>query len=225
METILKRKKEPAPVIKMLLVFGILSSLLYVGTDILASLQYVGYSYLNQVFSELQATGAPTRQFVVVMMSVYNALTVLFAIGIMMADKRKRAFMTGLMLIVYAVSGEATTLFFAMNMRGVPATYNDTAHQILTIVFVVCMLLYIVFSFRLFDGKFFHYSIATIAVVVLFGTLAGLYGPRLAANEPTPWIGIMERVNIYACLAWIIVLAIKSLRLRRSVLEGKPQFG
>lgn len=46
---------------KVLLVCGIVSSALYIGTDILASMPYPGYSYTAQQVSELSAIGAPTR--------------------------------------------------------------------------------------------------------------------------------------------------------------------
>jgi len=34
----------------------------------------------------------------------------------------------------------------------------------------------------------------------------------MAANEPTPWMGIEERTNIYATMLWAAVLAIGLLR-------------
>ena len=48
----------------VLLVCGILSSLLYVGTDVSAALRWERYSYADQTVSELSAIAAPTRPFV-----------------------------------------------------------------------------------------------------------------------------------------------------------------
>ena len=42
---------------KVLLVCGILSSLLYVATDVLGNLLYEGYSYADNTWSELFAIG------------------------------------------------------------------------------------------------------------------------------------------------------------------------
>jgi hypothetical protein len=50
---------------KALLVSGVLASLLYLGTDVLAALLYEGYSYTDQTVSELSAIGSPTRHLVV----------------------------------------------------------------------------------------------------------------------------------------------------------------
>jgi len=47
--------------LKLWLICGILPSLLYVATDVMASWRYEGYSYTDQTYSELLATGAPTR--------------------------------------------------------------------------------------------------------------------------------------------------------------------
>jgi hypothetical protein len=34
----------------------------------------------------------------------------------------------------------------------------------------------------------------------------------MVANQPTPWMGIEERVNTYATMLWLAVLAIALLR-------------
>jgi hypothetical protein len=41
-----------------------------------------------------------------------------------------------------------------------------------------------------------------------------LDGPRIAANLPTPWVGLWERINIGVFLLWVVVLAIALLRRR-----------
>jgi len=48
---------------RFLLACGVASSVLYVGTDIAASIRYEGYSYTSQAVSELMAVAAPTKQF------------------------------------------------------------------------------------------------------------------------------------------------------------------
>jgi hypothetical protein len=56
----------------LLLICGILSSLLYVGTDILAGTLWEGYSFTSQAVSELSAIGAPTRPLVVPLYLAYD---------------------------------------------------------------------------------------------------------------------------------------------------------
>jgi hypothetical protein len=200
---------------KFLLVCGILSSLLYVGTDILATMRYEGYSYTSQTISELMAIGAPTRPFMVAPMSVYNVLVIAFGIGVWgVAGRKRRLRSTGILLVVYgAVS--AVGPFSPMHMRGAELSATDTMHIIITGVIVLLTLLYIGFGAGA-DGKWFrHYSIATILAIIVFGTFAGLQGPRVAAGLSTPWVGAMERLNVYSSMLWVLVLAIVLLRAEK----------
>ncbi len=58
-------------------------------------------------------------------------------------------------------------------------------------------------------GKGFRiYSIATFLVLVVFGILTFRDAPAISINEPTPLIGVWERINIGVFLLWVIVLAI-----------------
>jgi hypothetical protein len=85
-------------------------------------------------------------------------------------------------------------------------------HAIITGVGVLFYLLAIGFGATALGKRFRLYSVGTILILVVFGTLSGLDGPRLAANLPTPWMGVWERINIYVTMFWIMVLAIALLR-------------
>jgi hypothetical protein len=39
-----------------------------------------------------------------------------------------------------------------------------------------------------------------------------LEGTRIAANLPTPWIGVWERINIATFMLWVVVFAIVLMR-------------
>jgi len=53
--------------------------------------------------------------------------------------------------------------------------------------------------------------------------------PRLAANLPTPWMGVWERINIGVFLLWVSVLAIALLRAQverpKDNLDGRSDSG
>jgi hypothetical protein len=102
-------------------------------------------------------------------------------------------------------------------------------HITLTIALVLLMLSAMVFGAAAFGKGFRVYSIATIVLLLVFGTLAGLDGPRIATNQPTPWIGVTERINIGVFLLWVAVLAAALLRApveRREEHPGvQPRFG
>ena len=48
--------------------------------------------------------------------------------------------------------------------------------------------------------------------MILFGALAAPYGARLAAGEPTPGFGLVERISVYSSLLWIAVVSITLMR-------------
>jgi hypothetical protein len=91
-------------------------------------------------------------------------------------------------------------------------TWTDTLHLVLASVTVLLMLLAIVCAASAFGNPFRRYSIATLAILVAFGALTFVDAPRLAANLPTPWMGVWERINIGVFLLWVVVLAVVLLR-------------
>jgi hypothetical protein len=208
-------------VLKVLLVCGILSSLLYAGTDILAAMRWEGYSYTSQTISELMAIGAPTRPLLVALLSVYNPLVIAFGIGVWGSAGRKSGLrVTGILMVAYGAVGFVGLLFAPMHLRGAEGSATDTMHAIVTSVLVLLILLFIGFGAAA-RGKGFHlYSIATILILLVFGALAGLQGPRIAAQLPTPWLGVMERVNVYFSLLWVLMLAVVRLRAQGSASTG-----
>ena len=76
---------------KVLLVCGIVSSTLYFAADVLASLRYPGYSYTDQVISELSAVGAPTRPLLVPLYLAYSVLVIAFGVGVWSSADPTRA--------------------------------------------------------------------------------------------------------------------------------------
>ena len=205
---------------KALLVCGILASRLYVGTDIFAAMRWEGYSYTSQSVSELRAIGAPTRPFLIPFLFIYGALEIAFGYGVREAAGQKRALrFTGVLLIVPGIV-DLVAPFFPMHLRGAEKTLTDTMHVILTVVTVLLILLIIGFGAAA-NGKWFRlYSYATILVLIIFGALAFLDGPQIAANMPTPWMGVRERINIFGFMLWMMVLAIVLLRAQGTLLHN-----
>ena len=201
-------------VTRILLVCGIVSSLVYICTDIVAAISWEDYSYTSQMISELMAIGAPTRPLLVTSFSVYNALVIAFGIGVWLSTGVKRSLrIVGTLMVAYAVVGLVGLLFAPMHLRGAEATLTDTMHIIVTGVISILILLLIGFGATA-DGKWFRlYSIGSIVTILVFGALAGLLGgPRIAAGLPNPWLGVMERVSVYFSMLWVLVLAIVLLR-------------
>jgi hypothetical protein len=191
---------------QILLACGILSSLLYIGRDLAAWLSYPGYDFPNQVISELSAIGLPSRGIDIAMGRSYAALLVLFAAGIWLSAGQRRALrVTGVLLAASAIYG---WFWPPMHMRGQPTGLTDTLHIVWTAAWLVMTLAAMGFAASVLGRRFQYYTAATVAVMVLFGTLTGMQGGRLAAGLPTPFVGVYERINIGAFLLWVVVLAI-----------------
>ena len=98
--------------------------------------------------------------------------------------------------------------FAPMHQRGAKGTLTDTLHITVTIMLVLFILLTVGFGANTFGKRFRLYSVGTILMLVGFGALTGLEGPRLAANLPTPWMGVHERINVFGFMLWVAVLAV-----------------
>jgi multimeric flavodoxin WrbA len=197
-------------IVAVLLACGVLSSLLYVATDVVASLRWVGYSYVDQAVSELNAIGSPTRPLTLALFSVYNLLVIAFAGGVWASAGKKRSVrVAAVMLVVYAVVGAVTNVFSPMHVRGSATAGTDIGHIILTAVEVFSIVLFMAFGSGARAKGFRLYSVATILILIVAGAVVGAQAPHMtAAAASTPWAGILERVNIYGTLMWVLVFAV-----------------
>ncbi len=197
---------------EVLLGWGALSSLLYVAADVLGAVRHEGYDLASRTISELSAVGAPTRMIAVSLALAYDVLVIGFGVAVWECARGKRALrVTGALLVAFGAIGFAAP-FFPMHARGAPPSLTDAMHVALTSLNVLLILLQLAFGSAAFGRRFRLYSIATFAVVLAFGALAGLDGPRIAAGQPTPWVGVTERVCVGAYLLWVAVLDLALLR-------------
>ena len=202
---------------RVLLLSGILSSLVYIATDVLGGLRYPGYSFSSQAISELMATGAPSEAFVDPLFLIYGVLVLAFGVGMVRAAGRSRPLrIAGMLLIAYAAIGFTGPTLFEMSPRGAAGPGDDTPHILLTGALVLLQLLTITFASFALGKRFRVYSFATLFILVGFGVLSAPYGARLAAGQPTPGFGIIERILIYSSLVWTAVLSLSLLRRLRS---------
>lgn len=194
---------------KVLLICGILTSIIYVATDILAGTLYAGYSFTSQAVSELFAIGAPTSGLVVPLFTVSSLLLLAFAFGVWKSSspRRSRALrIMALMIIGNAVVSLILWNFFPMHMRGGEMTFTDTMHVILAInPFVPLTVVLGIVAFR---NWFRFYSIGTILMMIVLSILGFMYVSQFAAQQATPWVGLYERISQYGTMLWVAVLAI-----------------
>ena len=206
---------------KWLLGCGIASSTVYFAMDILGSLRWEGYSYLDQTVSELAALGAPSRPIAAPLGMLYNVLVLPFAAGVWSLASRN----TRLWYAAGAIAGVAlagiVAAFFPIQMRGAGVwTINETMHVTLTSITVLCIIVAMIAGAKAGGRTFFVYSMVSFVVMLVAGAIAGRMGEALAANLPTPWMGVAERACIFSYLVWVIALAAVLMRKRAGVLHG-----
>jgi hypothetical protein len=195
------------PLATLLLACGIAAPLLYVAMNAIIPLRFEGYSVTAQTVSELSAIGAPTRALWVPLGALYAALVIAFGIGVWsVAGTTSKPLRV--VAVVTVVNGALSLVWPPMHLRGAEFSLTDTLHIVWSAITVVMMLIAVAFGATAFGARFRRYSIATFIVMVVFGGLTGIEGPRIAANLPTPWIGVWERIAIAAYMVWIAVLAV-----------------
>ena len=168
--------------------WGVLSSILYViGIDVVAALRYPDdHNSANQMVSELFAVGAPTRTLMVWLSIPYNFLVFTLAAGVWASAGDDRATrLTAAALVGNGALSIAGLFLFPMDVRGTVGSQRDALHIVATIAMSIFIVAVMAF------GAFVH------------GT-----------PEPTPWVGLAERVNIYATMLWLAVLAVCFLRVQ-----------
>lgn len=203
---------------------GMISSVLYIVVDVLGARRYTGYHYRDQEFSELTAQGSPTRPFMVALNVLpYDVLVAASGAGIWASGRsagsvrqQRAARLSAAGLIGYAAAGVAGGGIFPMAVRGTKGTLRNLMHIPATAVMSLFLLVAMGFAATLRGTWFRMYTYGTMATLLVFGVLTSLQGGRLATNQPTPWMGITERVNIYASMLWLAVLPAALWRVQAS---------
>ena len=206
--------------LKVLLTCGILSSLIYASMDVIGGTRWESYNWFSNEFSRLSAIGAPSRSIHLVLNPFYIIAVIAFGLGVWWSAGRKRSLrVIGGALVVYGLVSFVWPLFYPEDLTKPVSAFTNTMHIILTFATVLTWILILGFATTIFGKRFRFYSIGTLLTVMVFGALTGPQAAALAAGEPTPWIGLTERLNIYSFMLWVVVLAIALLRVQSDSLR------
>ncbi|HRC63158.1 MAG TPA: DUF998 domain-containing protein [Dehalococcoidia bacterium] len=193
---------------KVLLACGPLSSALYLAAiDVVARRQHPEYHrFGSQMVSELFAVGSPTRRTQLWLGAIYNALVFGFAAGIWRSARGRRSIrLAAAALAGYGAASTAGGFWGPMDVRGTPNSRRDQRHILVTLAMSGFILATMLLGAMAGGRRFRMYSLATAMAVTLFGGLAGYLARPMPG--PTPGVGLAERVNIYASMAWFAALA------------------
>ena len=226
-----QRRGSRANLVRALLACGVAYSLLYaVENDLIAAPRYEGYSRMSQAISELSAKGAPTRRFLAAMLPVSGALMSAFGIGVSKAAGGSRALRVTGGLLVAGGPVSVAWLPFPMSSRADlqrgAGGGNEIGHLVLSGATGLFVLAQMGSAATALGKPFRLYSLASAATVLVFaGVLTGREAARLARGEPTPRMGLYERIGTGAWLLWMAVLAINLLQATPEGCQGSPPPG
>jgi Protein of unknown function (DUF998) len=210
-------KQSPSKLNVFLLSCGVIAPLLYVATDVFLAMRWEGYSYRDQTISELNAIGAPTRTLSIVLGIVGYAFLVAFGVGIWRsaaANRRLRVAAGG--LIALGVLAWFGVPFMPLHVREAEESLTDTLHVAQLAVAGPLLLVIVGFGAAAFGWRFRLYSAATVMVTLAFGAWSGTYGADIAHDLETPWVGVIERISVYAYQLWFVAFATALLALAYS---------
>jgi hypothetical protein len=216
-------RNDPVMMRKILLTCGVLSTVWYLFLNIFVPMHYEGYSSITYTISELSAIGAPTRILWVLMCILYPLLYIAFGWGVVQVASGSRSLrLVGVLIILHGIMN-----FYwpPMHTRETLAagggTISDNLHLGWAMMTLLANIVLMWFGAKAIGGRFRIYTIATFVLFLIFGTLVFRESPGIEANLPTPGIGLWERINIFAFMTWIAVLAI--MLLRREKVEVKQE--
>jgi Protein of unknown function (DUF998) len=209
-------------VTKALLIAGIVAAGVYVVGDLLSGIVYNAsrpYSYKDQWISELTATRSPVRPLMVTVITIHDLLVIALGLGIWRAAGRSKGLRwVGVFLLATHAFGLVIHSFFPMASRWMEQ--SDAMHGNVTMVWGLGVLVAILLAAVAHGGWFRLYSIGTLVAMIGFGTASAIAIQGIEQND-TPWAGAFERINAYAFMAWLAVLAVTVMR--RSLAHEKVE--
>jgi hypothetical membrane protein len=200
---------------KFLLYSGILASMLYLGTDLLAGKLLKGYSFSTHSMSDLGAAGSPVRTLVIVLTLAASALMIAFGAGVWQTvGTAVLPRIVALLIVGNAATGLIATLFFP-NQFGVRPVFGSPG-VLLMFLSMLCFVLAMAFGAAAFHGWMRILSIAIPAAYVLLAVLRF----ATAGSSAQVMVGVQERTMAYSFLVWMITLAVYLLLLTRQEVAG-----
>lgn len=207
---------------KALLICGMVAAALYVAMNVIGLLQDPSQGVMTHTISELSAIDAPPRPTWVALGVIYNLLMIAFGAGVWLAAGRKRSLRAA--GVLFAVAAAIGFFWPPMHQRGTETSLTDTLHIVWTGVHNLLTLAAMTLAALALGKRFRWFTLVTIAVMLLCGSMTSLQAPKVPLNEPTPTIGLWERSILAVNLIWLVTFSVTLLKRspRTTQSEGQP---
>ena len=195
--------------------FGIIAPLFYIIPTIIGGILIPGYNHLYNSVSDLLASGAPNKKYLMLPFTLYSVLLSIFGFGIFSILRSQPIPLnssTGLIGFILVGAGAGilgilTMTIFPQDQQGTPMTKPGLMHLILVgiqAVSAIAAILLIGFWFNSNgNAGYFVYSIITVSVLLLTGVISMVGGIK-----KSQYMGLYERMNVVSILQWLIVVGI-----------------
>lgn len=195
---------------------GMLAIVFYVLHVVWGGIKWKGYSHLQQPISDITATGAPNRNLMLALTTIYGLLALLFAVSFTILKSREHntlVFWGGVSFIVLHLVSVLYPLF-PQDLPGTETSLRGKMHILITALIVPFTILtpfLIGFGF-IAESQWHAFGIYSIVIGVLIlvfgGTTAILYAKKL------PYFGLAERLNIGALQVWTFVFSLQLILIK-----------
>lgn len=197
--------------IKIILLCGVISPLIYIGMTILGGALIPGYSHIKDTVSELMSPGAPNKGLMDTLMALSSIFMTLFGIGVLQFVKssgqgNRLAVIGALLLIILGILQVVVVLFFPQDPMGTELTFPGKMHIGLVAAQALMSIL-----IPLFVGLWLRrasimpgygiYSIVSAALIVAMGIAIFPLGTSI--------MGLTERITVLIYDLWLIIIAMK----------------
>ena len=115
------------------------------------------------------------------------------------------------------IAGGAAGMFLIPRLMNLRYVGIDELHLVIVGLGGIVFLFEAGFAASALGKGFRVYTLATVLASLVFGYITSSSAADVQANEPTPWVGIYERVSAYGYELWLVVLAVSLWQLRGRV--------
>ena len=216
---------------RYLLYGGILNLALYLTADVVGGLLTPCYVFREHAVSELMLAGAEYRTMVSAIIFASSMAGLAFGVSFILhfpLSRSRPLFVAGVLLTVSAVSTSMTSTVFPQDARDADPTFAGTMHLALVglnvLITIIAMLLCGVGLNREFGWRRFRLlSFLTLIVMAAGGVVSTIF-----VQNDIHWLGVSERVSIYAYFLWNALMAwflIEHFRLQEQRGLGEAPLG
>jgi hypothetical membrane protein len=200
--------------------FGIAASLVYSSTVIAGGFLRPGYSQIRQAISELSMDGAPNKELILALFTLYNILLMIFSFSIYKQHQNKLLKASAALLFLVGLSGLMMNIF-PQDPINSTATLFGILHFVFAGAAAIGTILAIFFGgvgFEMVsaDKNFKLISLFLGFLVIVFGGMT-----PIAINTFASTFGVFERITIFSFILWLAIFSCKMFHAEEKRLQLK----